>query len=110
MKFTTLLDNKEALVDETIEFTCQMTQTGIEVTWLKNNQPLSFTEGRYQVVNKDCSYQLIISQVTLDDGGEYTVKAGELQSTAVLIVNGQYENKIDKDIHALSVQTHIFFF
>ena len=82
------METKEATVDETVEFTCEMTQPGIEVVWLKNHQPLSLTEGRYQIVNQDCSYQLIIPNVTVDDSGDYTVKVGELQSTAGLTVFG----------------------
>ena len=82
------METKEATVDETVEFTCEMTQPGIEVVWLKNHQPLSLTEGRYQIVNKDCSHQLIIPNVTVDDSGDYTVKVDELQSTAGLTVIG----------------------
>ena len=88
LSFTTLLENKEAVVDETVEFTCEMTQSGVEVVWLKNQEPLSVTEGRYEIINQDCSYQLVIPRVTTGDSGEYTVRAGALQSTAILVVNG----------------------
>ena len=91
LSFTALLENKEAIIDETVEFTCEMTQSGVEVAWLKNHQPLSVTGDRYEIINQDCSYQLIIPNVTTDDTGEYTVRAGELQSTAVLTVNGWYK-------------------
>ena len=88
LSFTTLLESKEAMIDETVEFTCEISQPGVEVVWLKNNQPLSVTDGRYEIINQDCSYQLIIPNVTTEDTGEYTIIAGELQSTAVLTVNG----------------------
>ena len=88
LNFTTLLENKEAIIDETVEFTCEMSQPGVEVVWLKNHQPLAVTEHRYEIINQDCSYQLIIPNVTTEDSGEYTIAAGELQSTAVLTVNG----------------------
>ena len=86
--FTKMLQNKEATVNETVEFSCEITQSGTDVVWLRNGQPLSLTEGRYEMVNQDCSYHLIIPNVTRDDIGEYTIKAGEIQSSAVLTVNG----------------------
>ena len=88
LKFTTLLENKEALLDETVEFSCETNRSGIEVVWLKNNRPLSIIEGRYQIVNRDCTYQLIIPSVTIEDSGEYTVQVDDLKATAILTVIG----------------------
>ena len=88
LRFTKIPENREAIVNETVEFSCEMTQSGVDVIWLRNGQPLSPTEGRYKIINQDCSYHLIIPNVTTDDIGEYTIKAGEIQSTAVLTVNG----------------------
>ena len=86
--FTKLLENKEALFGETVEFTCEMSQTQIEVIWLRNNQPLSLSESKCQTVNQDYSYKLIIANVTEEDFGAYSVRFGQLQSTATLIVKG----------------------
>ena len=88
LKFTSLLENKEAFVNETVQFSCATTRAGMEVVWLKNNRPLSITEGKYQIVNRDCSYQLIIPSVTLDDSGEYSVQIDDLKSTAILTITG----------------------
>ena len=86
--FTKLLEDRHTVVGETVEFSCQMSKSGIEVTWLKDNHPLSLAEGRYKIINKDCSYQLIVPSVTPKDMGEYTITAKSLQSTAVLTVHG----------------------
>ncbi len=88
--FTRLLKNKDAFVGETVDFQCEMTQTGLEVTWLKNSEPLSIADSRYQIINRDTTYQLVIPSVTADDSGQYTVKVGDLQSTGILTVYGQY--------------------
>ena len=96
LSFTTLLENKETIIDETVEFTCEMSQPGVEVVWLKNHQPLSVTDDRYEIINHDCSYQLIISNVTTEHSGEYTIAAREIQSTAVLTVNGCEKRKLIK--------------
>ena len=87
LMFTKILQNKEVTVNKTVEFSCEITQSGTDV-WLRNGQPLSLTEGRYKMVNQDCLYHLIIPNATRDDIGEYTIKAGEIQSSAVLTVNG----------------------
>ena len=76
------------MAQETVVLTCELSKPGEEVTWLKNNVPLSIGDGRYETVNQDTSYQLIIPNVTVDDSGQYTVQAGELQSTAQLTVFG----------------------
>ena len=88
LMFTKLLEDRHTVVGETVEFSCQMNQSGIEVTWSKDNEPLSLTEGRYKIINKDYSYQLIIPSVTVKDMGEYTIGAKDLESTAILTVHG----------------------
>ena len=92
-----MLENREATTNQTVEFSCQMTQSGTDVVWLRNGQPLSLTEDRYQIRSQDCSYNLVIPNVTTDDAGEYTIKTGEIQSTAVLTVNGWY-TRVDTNI------------
>ena len=86
--FTKLLEHKEAVFGETVEFTCEISQTGVEVTWLRNNQPLSLSESRYQMVSQDYSYKLIIANVMEEDLGEYSVRFGELDSSAILFAKG----------------------
>lgn len=88
LHFTSALENTEAMAQETVVLSCELSKPGEEVTWLKNNVPLSMTDDRYETVNQDTTYQLIIPSVTKDDSGEYTVQAGELQSTAQLTVLG----------------------
>ena len=76
------------MAGETITLTTHMSKPGMEVTWLKNNQPLSLAGGKFQTVNQGCTYELIIPHVTKDDSGEYTVEVGELQTTTQLTVFG----------------------
>ncbi len=90
LSFARELENQEALVSDSVEFSCELSRAGLEVIWLKDNQPLSMAEGRFQMINQDNVYQMGIPSVTPDDTGEYTVKVGDLQSTAVLTVNGLY--------------------
>ena len=81
--------NLEALPGESVTIIAELPESGLEVTWLKDNVPLSTIEGKYETVHKDCSYQLIIPDVTVEDGGEYQVQGGENESTVLLTVNGE---------------------
>ena len=43
---------------------------------------------KYEIINQDTSYQLVIPDVTIEDGGEYKVQGGGFESTVPLIVQG----------------------
>ena len=48
---------------------------------MKDNVPLSITDEKYETINQDTSYQLVILDVTSEDGGEYKVQGGGFEST-----------------------------
>ena len=66
----------------------ELPDPGLEVTWFKDNTPLSISDGRYHTVNRDCSYELMIADVTVADGGEYMAQGGGHTSVVLLNVNG----------------------
>ena len=86
---TDVQENAEAIPGETVTLMTELPEAGLEVMWLKDNVPLSMTGGKYETVNKDCSYQLVIPDVTVEDGGQYKVQGGEYQSTVLLTVSGE---------------------
>ena len=55
---------------------------------MKDNVPLSITDEKYEIINQDTSYQLVIPDVTIEDDGEYKVKGGGFESTVPLSVQG----------------------
>ena len=63
-------------------------ESGLDVTWLKDNVPLSTAEGKYQTVNKDTSYQLVIPKITTEDADEYKAQSGEMESAVQLNIDG----------------------
>ena len=73
---------------ETVSLITELPESGIEVTWLKDNVPLSILDGKYETINKDTSYELIIPDVTVEDSGEYKVQGGGYEATMPFIVNG----------------------
>ena len=86
--FTDVQENLEALAGETVSLMAELPESGLEVTWFKDNTPLSISDGRYQTTNKDCSYELIIPDVSVEDGGEYKAQGGGYESSLSLTVTG----------------------
>ena len=66
----------------------ELPESELEITWLKDNVPLSMTDGKYETTNKDCSYELVIPDVTVEDAGEYIVQGGGYESSISLTVTG----------------------
>lgn len=83
-----LQQNMEALPGETVSLVGELPESGLEVLWLKDNVPLSMTDDKYETVNRDCTYELVIPNVTVEDAGEYTVKGGGYESTVQLNITG----------------------
>ena len=92
LHFMYLLENTEAMADESVTLSCELSKPGQEVTWLKNNVPLSLGDGCFEGVNKDYSYQLHIAKVTLEDAGEYQIQVGDLECAAQLSVKGSFSS------------------
>ena len=67
----------------------ELPESGLEVRWLKDNVPLSMIDGKYEAINKDCSYQLLVADVTTEDSGSYTVQGGGFESRVSLSVLGK---------------------
>ena len=83
-----LQQNMEAVPGETVSLVGELPESGLEVVWLKDNVPLSMTDDRYETVNTDCTYELVIPDVTVQDSGEYTVKGAGYESTVQLNITG----------------------
>ena len=81
-------ENLEALPGETATLITKLPESGLEVIWLKDNVPLSMIDAKYETINKDCSYELVIPDVTVEDAGDYKVQGGGFESVVPLIVNG----------------------
>ena len=81
-------ENIESLPGETVTLITELPESGLEVTWLKDNVPLSMIDAKYETINKDYSYELLISDVTVEDAGNYKVQGGGFESVVPLIGNG----------------------
>ena len=81
-------NNIDALPGETVTIITELPEDGLDVVWLKNNVPFSMTDTKYTTIHKDCSYQLVIPDVTVEDSGDYKIQGEEYESTVSLTVNG----------------------
>ena len=78
----------EAFPGETVSIIGQLPESGLDVTWLKDNVPLSLNDTKHETVNNECSYELVVADITVEDTGEYTVKGGGYKSTVQLHITG----------------------
>ena len=86
-------ENPQAIPGETVTLITELPKAGLEVTWMKDNVPLSITDEKYETINQDTSYQLVIPDVTIEDGGDYKVQGGGFESTFPLSVQGLEQKK-----------------
>ena len=87
-QLTEIQENLQALPGETVTLITEFPEAELDVTWLKDNVPLSISDGKYETINKDTSYELVIPDVTVEDGGEYKVQGGGYETTLNLNVIG----------------------
>ncbi len=80
----------EAMPGETVTLSTELPESELEVTWLKDNVPLSIADDKFETANKDCSYQLVVPDVTVEDSGVYTVQGGGYESSIPVTVIGKH--------------------
>ena len=73
---------------ETVTVITELPEASLEVTWLKDNVPLSITDEKNKTTNQDYSYQLVIPAVTVGEAGQYKVQGGGFESMVSVHVNG----------------------
>ena len=86
--FTSPLTNTEAVAGETLVLSGELSKSGASVVWLKDYVPLDLSVGRYEVVNEDFTYQLIVPHLTVEDSGTYALQSGNVVSAAEVVVFG----------------------
>ena len=87
-------ENPQAIPGETVTLITELPKAGLQVTWMKDNVPLSITDEKYETINQDTSYQLVIPDVTSEDGGEYKFQGGGFESTVPLSVQGLEQKNV----------------
>ncbi|XP_059495977.1 obscurin isoform X15 [Stegostoma tigrinum] len=64
---------------------CELSEDEVAVTWKKGSEPIK-SGNKYEVRQNGPVAELVISDLTLEDAGEYTCESGDQQTTASLKV------------------------
>ncbi len=101
-------ENIEAFTGETVTLSTELPEAGLEVTWVKDNIPLSLIDSKYETVSQACSYELVIPDVTLEDGGIYKAQGGGYESASVqLTISGESFQKLLLGGYILEKKKHV---
>ena len=90
VKITKKLTKQVVAEGQPAKLSCKLSKPGQVVTWYKNGTKLSAKN--YYQTSDGTEYVLSIPECKLDDSAEYTIKAGDIESSAQLIVNGENMN------------------
>ena len=70
-----------------------------QVTWYKEGKQISPSDKHYKISDEDCTYKLVILDCTQDDQCQYTMKCGDLSTTAKLTVEGKLQFYRAQEMH-----------
>ena len=87
-EFTKKLADLKKKIKEKATFVCELNKENVKVIWKKNGKELK-SEKNVKIVADKKSHQLIIEDVTIEDGGEYSCVAGDVSTSAKLTVEGE---------------------
>ena len=87
-EFTKKLADLKKKIKEKATFVCELNKENVKVIWKKNGKELK-SEKNVKIVADKKSHQLIIEDVTVEDGGEYSCVAGDISTSAKLTVEGE---------------------
>ncbi|GCC29258.1 hypothetical protein chiPu_0007696 [Chiloscyllium punctatum] len=79
------LQDLKAQEEGTTILHCELSEDGMAVTWKKGSESIK-SSSKYEVRQNGPVAELVISDLTLEDAGEYTCESGDQQTTASLIV------------------------
>ncbi|XP_074642623.1 twitchin-like [Tubulanus polymorphus] len=80
-----LQDQKVNELPNTATFECELSKAGLDVKWFKNGKPISPGD-KYKMVSDKGVYRLIVNDITADDDADFSIKVGDIESNAALLV------------------------
>lgn len=67
--------------------TVKLSQSNVEVKWLKNGKPIKPSE-KFEIIDEGATKKLVIKKAKLDDQDEYTCVAGNVKTKTTLKIEG----------------------
>jgi|SRR6218665_3002315 len=74
-----------------VEFICRYSEQNVRPQWFKNTSEI-FHGHKYNFINDDGLFRLVIQRITKEDSGKYTCQADDKQTSAYLNVRGRAVN------------------
>ena len=86
------MENQECIEKKDVFMSCLLSKENLAVKWYKNDELIE-QDNKFKFIQDWKKYKLYISEVALTDAAEYKLKYEELESTALLTVEGKLINK-----------------
>ena len=84
------LQNQEVTEGDTVCMSCTVSEEGHVAQWFKEKQEIDKTlSDKYQTDVDGGLFTLTIPKSTVSDSAEYTIKIGDVETSAKLVVNGE---------------------
>ena len=106
------LKDQKVVEGQSVEFVCELSKPDYKVTWMQSDVIIPLDDQRFRQEVDGTSYKLIIPESSLDMNADYSIVAGDNQSTGTLYVTGRcgFTNIADSDwlehLVALNVSSH----
>lgn len=89
MTFKQKLKNQEGVEEGSVTLRCELSKPGVPVEWRKDAQLLK-EGGKYQMKQDGRTAELLITNLTLTDLGEYSCFVGSAVTSADIKVRGTF--------------------
>ena len=84
------IEQQETYENEKVTFLCKLSKPNL-VTWYKDDQEIKPGDENFIMGSDGIDYTLTVPSPKLSDAAEYTVKCGDMESSAKLIVCGKQD-------------------
>ena len=88
VELDTNVKEAEGVADESVSPIRELSEPGIDTNWLKDDFPLSVTEGKYETIDKDSFYESVTPKINAEDTRESQKKSGDLETISQLAIDG----------------------
>ncbi|TRY90214.1 hypothetical protein DNTS_005822 [Danionella cerebrum] len=85
-RFKGQMKKQQITEGENVSLSCELSKPGCQVQWKKGTESLKHG-GRYQMIHRDTVFELQISDLVVEDSGEYSCECGTEKTIASLVVN-----------------------
>lgn len=86
--FKETLKNQDKKEGESVTLRCELSRPAADVQWMKNSEILRAGD-KYEMKQRETSYELQIKNLKVEDGGEYSCVCGEQKTSTTVKVHGR---------------------